>query len=104
MRKGAIDNYKRVGHMLSLMKSKARRSLKAGQGKEKRPRAHQARMDRELEELVWRRAGRRCGYCQVHQADLDLPFEVDHIIAEHHEGRTLASNLCNDPVMGQARQ
>jgi HNH endonuclease len=26
--------------------------------------------------------------------DLDLPFEVDHIIAEHHEGRTLASNLC----------
>ncbi len=27
-----IDNYERVGHMLSLMKSKARRSLKGGQG------------------------------------------------------------------------
>ena len=27
-----IDNYERVGHMLSLMKSKARRSLKRGQG------------------------------------------------------------------------
>jgi hypothetical protein len=27
-----IDNYERVGHMLSLMKSKARRSLKDGQG------------------------------------------------------------------------
>jgi hypothetical protein len=27
-----IDNYERVGHMLSLMKSKARRSLKVGQG------------------------------------------------------------------------
>ena len=26
-----IDNYERVGHMLSLMKSKARRSLKGGQ-------------------------------------------------------------------------
>ena len=26
-----IDNYERVGHMLSLMKSKARRSLKDGQ-------------------------------------------------------------------------
>jgi hypothetical protein len=26
-----IDNYERVGHMLSLMKSKARRSLKRGQ-------------------------------------------------------------------------
>ena len=28
-----IDNDERVGHMLSLMKSKARRSLKDGQGK-----------------------------------------------------------------------
>jgi hypothetical protein len=27
-----IDDYERVGHMLSLMKSKARRSLKGGQG------------------------------------------------------------------------
>jgi hypothetical protein len=27
-----IDNYERVGHMLSLMKSKARRSLKGGEG------------------------------------------------------------------------
>jgi hypothetical protein len=26
-----LDNYERVGHMLSLMKSKARRSLKGGQ-------------------------------------------------------------------------
>lgn len=51
-------------------------------------------MDRELEELVWRRAGWRCEYCQVHQDDLNLPFEVDHIIAEHHEGRTQANNLC----------
>lgn len=31
-----IDNYERVGHMLSLMKSKARRSLKARQGKGKK--------------------------------------------------------------------
>jgi hypothetical protein len=36
----AIDNYERVGHMLSLMKSKARRSLKVRQGKEKRPSIH----------------------------------------------------------------
>ena len=34
----AIDNYERVGHMLSLMKSKARRSLKASQGNGKKPR------------------------------------------------------------------
>jgi len=30
--KTEIDNYERVGHMLSLMKSKARRSLKDGRG------------------------------------------------------------------------
>ncbi len=36
----AIDNYERVGHMLSLMKSKARRSLKASQGNGKRPSTH----------------------------------------------------------------
>lgn len=36
----AIDNYERVGHMLSLMKSKARQSLKASQAKGKKPRAH----------------------------------------------------------------
>jgi hypothetical protein len=35
-----IDNYERVGHMLSLMKSKARRSLKADQGNGKKPRIH----------------------------------------------------------------
>ena len=51
-------------------------------------------MERALEELVWRRAGGRCEYCQLSQDDLDLPFEIDHIIAEHHEGPTRASNLC----------
>jgi hypothetical protein len=32
LEKVELDNYERVGHMLSLMKSKARRSLKGGQG------------------------------------------------------------------------
>jgi hypothetical protein len=36
-------------------------------------------MERTLEDLVWRRAGGRCEYCQLAQADLDLAFEVDHI-------------------------
>jgi hypothetical protein len=35
-----IDNYERVGHMLSLMKSKARRSLRARQAKGKKPSIH----------------------------------------------------------------
>jgi 5-methylcytosine-specific restriction endonuclease McrA len=51
-------------------------------------------MARALEKLVWQRAGGRCEYCQVPLADLDLPFEVDHIVAEHHQGRTEAGNLC----------
>jgi 5-methylcytosine-specific restriction endonuclease McrA len=51
-------------------------------------------MDRALQRLVLQRAGGRCEYCQVPQLKLDLPFEVDHIIAEHHKGRTRASNLC----------
>ncbi len=51
-------------------------------------------MDRELEDLVWERAGRRCEYCQVAQGFDRLPFEIDHIIAQKHAGLTRASNLC----------
>ena len=50
-------------------------------------------MERALEELVWRRAGRRCEYCQVPQANDRLPFEIDHIIARKHHGLTRADNL-----------
>jgi hypothetical protein len=51
-------------------------------------------MDRSLETLVQQRAKWRCEYRQVPRSDLCLPFEIDHIIAEHHEGRTEARNLC----------
>src|SRR5947208_15002897 len=51
-------------------------------------------MDHSLEELVWRRAGGRCEYCQVSQIDDRLPFEIDHIIALKHRGPTRASNTC----------
>ncbi len=47
-------------------------------------------MERTLEDLVWKRAGGRCEYCQLSWDTIDLPFEVDHIIAEHHLGRTQA--------------
>lgn len=50
-------------------------------------------MDRTLEELVWRRAGSCCEYCRTPQEFEQLPAEVDHIIAEVHGGRTIASNL-----------
>jgi hypothetical protein len=51
-------------------------------------------MDRTLQELVRRRAGDRCEYCQIPQEYERIPFEIDHIIAEDHEGVTKASNLC----------
>jgi len=51
-------------------------------------------MDRELEELVWRRAGGRCEYCQLAQESHELAFEIDHFIALKHRGPTRASNLC----------
>lgn len=51
-------------------------------------------MERELADLVWRRADERCEYCQVSQAFDRLPFEIDHIIAKKHRGPTRAGNLC----------
>ena len=51
-------------------------------------------MERALEELVWRRAHRRCEYCQVPQEFDRLVFEIDHIIALKHRGPTRAGNLC----------
>lgn len=50
-------------------------------------------MNRELEELVWERAERRCEYCRFPSEFAELPFEVDHIIAKKHRGETVADNL-----------
>lgn len=46
-----------------------------------------------LSELVWRRAGGCCEYCLMPQAYDDLPFQIDHVIAVQHEGKTVAGNL-----------
>jgi hypothetical protein len=51
-------------------------------------------MERELQELVWRRAGGRCEYRQISHENLDLHFVIDHIIARKHRGSTRAGNLC----------
>jgi hypothetical protein len=50
-------------------------------------------MDRSLEQLVWQRAQSACEYCRVPQQYDELTFEIDHIIALKHGGRTVASNL-----------
>lgn len=43
---------------------------------------------------IWARAGGRCGYCQLAQADTSLPHEVDHIRARKHRGPTTLTNTC----------
>jgi HNH endonuclease len=50
-------------------------------------------MDDALIQLVWDRARQRCEYCQLSQAHSTLPFEIDHVIARKHGGRTIPSNL-----------
>src|ERR1700756_1631056 len=51
-------------------------------------------MERELADLVRRRADNCCEYCRVSQAYDRLSFEIDHVIALKHRGPTRASNLC----------
>ena len=50
-------------------------------------------MDLDLEELVWSRAGAVCEYCRMPQRFDDLPFEIDHVVASSHGGKTAAGNL-----------
>lgn len=50
-------------------------------------------MDRSLREFVALRALNCCEYCQMPAALDEAAHEVDHIIAEKHDGPTVESNL-----------
>jgi hypothetical protein len=50
-------------------------------------------MDDALAELVRRRAGDCCEYCQLPQIFSSTRFQLDHVIAEQHGGPTVAANL-----------
>ena len=50
-------------------------------------------MDAALVQLVWRRARDCCEYCHMPQECDAATFEVDHIIARKHRGKTRATNL-----------
>ena len=52
-----------------------------------------ARPDRVLEAEVVRRALGRCEYCHFPEVAAELPFHIDHIIAEKHGGPTSSANL-----------
>ena len=43
--------------------------------------------------LVWERARDCCEYCRMPQVYDELRFELDHIFAEQHGGKTVAGNL-----------
>jgi hypothetical protein len=43
---------------------------------------------------VWARAGGKCEYCQLAQADSVLPHELDHIRAKQHHSPTTLRNTC----------
>jgi glutaredoxin len=46
-----------------------------------------------LRQLVAERANSRCEYCQFPQSAAMLAFEMEHIIAEKHGGKTEEQNL-----------
>ena len=50
-------------------------------------------MNRSLERLVWQRARGFCEYCRLPQALSTTPFQIDHVIAIKHEGKTESENL-----------
>ena len=52
-----------------------------------------ARPSRTLEAEVRRRAAERCEYCLFPEVAAELPFHLDHIIAQKHGGQTESENL-----------
>lgn len=52
-----------------------------------------ARLGRTLELEVRRRAAGRCEYCLFPESASELPFHIDHIIAEKHGGQSESENL-----------
>lgn len=50
-------------------------------------------MDKDLERLVWRRAGDACEYCRLPQSHSLESFHVEHIVARQHRGPTTDENL-----------
>lgn len=46
-----------------------------------------------LRRQVTERANHRCEYCQLPNSVSFYPHEVDHIVAQKHQGKTVAENL-----------
>ena len=46
-----------------------------------------------LRQQVAARAAYRCEYCRLSERHTSVPFQVDHVIAEKHEGKKSLDNL-----------
>ena len=57
-----------------------------------------------LRMLVRHRAGGRCEYCGVHEADGRFLHQVDHILAAKHRGATRADNLALSCIICNRRK
>lgn len=51
------------------------------------------RVGRRLDRLVRERAGARCEYCRLPQEVILIRFQIDHIIARQHGGKSVLENL-----------
>jgi hypothetical protein len=51
------------------------------------------RLDRALENEVVQRARGLCEYCHFPVSAAEIPFHIDHIVAEKHGGPTTSGNL-----------
>ena len=61
-------------------------------------------MQKALENEVWLRAAGLCEYCHIPQTYVRLPFQIDHIIAEQHGGKTTSDNLAGTCVRCNKRK
>ena len=50
-------------------------------------------MNPDLDKLVRQRARGRCEYCRMPAKLHPAPFQIDHVIARQHKGRTVSDNL-----------
>jgi hypothetical protein len=50
-------------------------------------------MDKAVHKTVRVRAGHRCEYCRFPEAFAELPFHLDHVIAQQHGGPSVPENL-----------
>jgi hypothetical protein len=50
-------------------------------------------LDETLVELVRQRAGSYCEYCRLPEVFSSTPFQIDHVVAQQHGGKAVASNL-----------